>query len=118
MERYFEELPLAITVCDKEGIILDLNYRSTEVNAKAGDKSLIGKNVLDCHPEPARSMLKEMLAEGRQNAYTIEKNGVKKLIYQTPWYDQGQYAGFMELSMEIPMEMPHYVRKPKPHSEN
>jgi hypothetical protein len=45
------------------------------------------------------------------NVYTIEKNGVKKLIYQAPWYEEGQYCGFLELSLEIPFEMPHFNRE-------
>ena len=40
----------------------------------------------------------------------IEKNGVKKIIYQSPWYKEGEYAGFVELSLEIPLEMPHFIR--------
>ncbi len=35
---------------------------------------------------------------------------LKKMIFQTPWYKNGTYAGFMELSLEIPFEMPHFVR--------
>ena len=45
-------------------------------------------------------------------AYTIEKNGVKKLIYQIPWYENGEFMGLVEFSLEIPFEMPHYIRKP------
>ena len=114
MEKYFEELPIAITVTDLDGTILDLNQRSVQVNVREGGKeALIGRNVLDCHPEPARTKLQGQLATPTPNAYTIEKNGVKKLIYQTPWYQNGQFAGVMELSMEIPFDMPHYIRKPK-----
>jgi hypothetical protein len=51
-----------------------------------------------------------MLAARRKNVYTIEKRGVKKLIYQVPWTRDGIYAGFVELSLEIPFEMPHFVR--------
>mgnify|MGYP000371069624 CR=1 FL=1 len=40
----------------------------------------------------------------------VEKNGVKKLIYQTPWYQDGKYSGFVELALEIPFQMPHFVR--------
>jgi hypothetical protein len=41
----------------------------------------------------------------------IEKRGKRKMIYQTPWYDaNGQYAGFVELSLEIPREMPLFQR--------
>jgi len=36
---------------------------------------------------------------------------VKKLIYQGPWFQDGKYGGLVELSLEIPMEMPHFVRQ-------
>ena len=48
-------------------------------------------------------------AYGR-NIYTVEKEGVKKLIFQTPWYDGEAYAGFMELSIVLPEAMPNRVR--------
>ena len=44
------------------------------------------------------------------NVYTIEKNGVRKLIYQAPWFQDGGYAGLVELALEIPAVMPHFVR--------
>ena len=33
------------------------------------------------------------------------------MIYQTAWRQQGKVAGLVEISMVIPAEMPHYVRK-------
>lgn len=108
---FFKEVNLAVTVCDKEGKIIEMNDKSKKTFLKHGEEGLIGKNVLDCHPEPAHSLLADMLQNPRTNVYTIEKNGVKKLIYQTPWYQDGEYMGFMELSMEIPVEMKHMVRK-------
>ena len=108
---YLKEANVALTVCDKDGKIIDMNEKSKKTFLKPGREDLIGKHVLDCHPEPARSMLADMLEHPRTNAYTIEKGGVKKLIYQTPWYENGEYKGFMELSMEIPFEMKHAVRK-------
>ena len=72
--------------------------------------ALIGKNVFDCHPEPSRSELEGLMKRSKSNVYTIEKNGIKKFIYQSPWYLNGEYAGFIELSLEIPFEMPHFVR--------
>lgn len=100
---------IAITVCDRDGVILWMNDRSRVVN---GD-GLVGSNVLDCHPEPARTTLANLMEARETNTYTVEKNGVKKLIYQTPWYEKGEYAGFTEFSLEIPAEMPHFVRRPK-----
>ena len=97
-------------MCDREGIILEMNDRSIASFADDGGDALIGTNALDCHPEPSRTKLAGLLASGRTNVYTIEKQGVKKLIYQAPWYRDGEYAGFVELSLEIPFEMPHLVR--------
>jgi transcriptional regulator with PAS, ATPase and Fis domain len=107
---WVKEIPAAITVCDPEGVILEMNDRAIKIFEKDGGAELVGQNVLDCHPEPAYSKLEILLASQKPNIYTIEKNGVKKLIYQGPWYQEGQYAGLVELSFEIPNEMPHHVR--------
>ena len=111
MLEYFNEAPYSVTVCDKDGKILYMNEMA--VNVLSHGQQIIGNNLLDCHPEPARTKLAEMLKNHNVNAYTIEKNGKKKLIYQSPWFKDGEFAGYIELSMEIPTEMPHYVRKPK-----
>ena len=107
---WVREFPGAITVCDRNGVVQEMNDCAARVFESDGGRALVGTNVLDCHPEPARSKLAEMLSCGRANVYTIEKNGVKKLIYQAPWYRDGACAGFVEVSLEIPFEMPHFVR--------
>ena len=107
---WIKEFPASITVCDKEGIILEMNDKAAKGYEKDGGRALIGCNILDCHPEPARSKTQGMLTTGEKNIYTIEKNGVRKLIYQSPWFVEGSYAGFVELAIEIPWEMPHFVR--------
>jgi transcriptional regulator with PAS, ATPase and Fis domain len=101
----------SITVCDPEGIILEMNDKAIETFKEQGGKKLIGTNLLDCHPEPARTKLKRLMEAKKANVYTVEKNGKKKLIYQTPWYQDEQYGGFVELILEIPEKMPHFVRK-------
>jgi hypothetical protein len=98
--------PAAFTVCDRNGIILEMNEKAK--STFSGD--LVGKNVLDCHPEPARAKLAELLATGRGNVYTIEKDGRKKLICQSPWYKEGEFAGLVELSIELPETVPHFRR--------
>jgi len=107
---WIKEFPGAITVCDRDGIILDMNDRAAQAFADDGGRALIGRNVLDCHPEPARAKLRGLLESGTPNVYTIEKKGAHKLIYQAPWYENGEYRGFVELSLEIPAAMPHFVR--------
>jgi hypothetical protein len=107
---WVKEFPGAVTVCNPEGIILEMNDQSALIFEEDGGRTLIGRNVFDCHPEPARSELAGLMKARQRNVYTIEKNGVRKFIYQTPWYLDGKYAGFIELSLEIPFEMPHFVR--------
>ncbi|MGM9820115.1 MAG: diguanylate cyclase [Candidatus Onthomorpha sp.] len=114
MEKWSDELPfVAITVCDKEGKIIDMNRRSIATYEKDGGKSLIGKNLMDCHPERAKQIISRLMSEGKTNAYTIEKEGLRKLIYQSPWYENGEFAGLVEMSIVLPETMPHYVRTPK-----
>jgi hypothetical protein len=103
--------PGDITVCDLDGRILEMNDRAAASFAADGGKALIGSNLLDCHPEPSRTKLKEMLVQPRSNVYTIEKQGKRKLVYQVPWFQDGRPAGLVELGLELPAEMPHFVRQ-------
>lgn len=107
---WVKELKAAITVCDREGVALEMNDRAAETHEKDGGRALIGKSLLDCHPERAREVFEELLRTGALNVYTIEKAGVKKLIYQAPWYEGGEYRGIVELSLPVPFEIPHFVR--------
>jgi DUF438 domain-containing protein len=107
---WVQEFPGAVTVCDPDGVVLAMNDKSIRTFESSGGSALIGSSLFECHPEAARTKVKELLRAGRTNVYTIEKRGIKKLIYQSPWYEQGEYRGFVELSLEIPAEMPHFVR--------
>lgn len=108
---WVKEFPAAVTVCDSDGVILEMNDKAARTFEKDGGYKLVGSNMLDCHPDPARSKVERLLAAREKNVYTIEKNGVKKMIFQSPWYQNGEYAGFVELSLEIPFEMEYFVRK-------
>ena len=108
-----KEVKVAITVCDKDGRILSMNERSREVNG--GNRE--GEDVYACHPEPARTKVRELMEGEETNVYTVEKKGVRKLIYQTPWYEDGVFGGLVEFSLELPAEIPHYVRVPRETGE-
>ncbi|KAF5037314.1 hypothetical protein DSECCO2_565900 [anaerobic digester metagenome] len=111
MIKWYDELPFAITVSDKEGNIIYMNNRSADTFEKYGGHALLGKSLFGCHPQQATDKIMEMLQSHETNAYTIEKNGLKKLIYQSPWYENGEFAGLIELSLVLPENMPHFVRK-------
>lgn len=112
MENWFKECPIAITICDKEGTIIEMNDKSRETFIKDG-KELIGENLMNCHPARAQEIIKSLMNNHETNAYTIEKNGVKKLIYQMPWYKNKEFAGLIEISIILPDNMPHYIRTPQ-----
>lgn len=105
-----KEFPAAITVCAADGTVLEMNDRAEEVFQEDGGRRLIGLNALDCHPEPARSKMDTMLKNQSANAYTIEKNGRRKMIFQAPWYEHGEFRGLVEISFEIPNDLPHFIR--------
>lgn len=106
--NWAEQMNCAVTVCDREGIILFMNEKARKTFAKHGD--LIGKNLMGCHSDRSKAIINELLTTGHSNAYTIHKNGIKKMIYQTPWRKDNEIAGLVEISMEIPEDMPHYQR--------
>jgi hypothetical protein len=107
---WVEEFPGPITVCDQDGIIIDLNDASARSFADRGGRGLIGSLIFDCHPEPARTKLAELFASRKPNVYTIQKEGRRKLVFQTPWFRGGQYAGYLDMTVEIPWAMPHFDR--------
>jgi len=110
MNIWSEEFEGAITICDREGIITYMNDASKKVFMKYGGADLLGTNLLDCHPEPSRSKLTEMLKTASTNTYTIEKAGVKKIIHQSPLYENGIFSGLIEMSFVLPYSLPHHIR--------
>ncbi|MGE5382646.1 MAG: PAS domain-containing protein [Omnitrophica WOR_2 bacterium] len=108
---WLNSLPIAITVTDKSGKIIEMNDQSAIVFSKQGGYDLIGKDLSDCHNPHSQEVITRMMESNVTNAYTIEKEGKRKLIYQTPWYINNEVAGLVEISIVIPNEMPHFIRK-------
>ena len=107
--EFFDEVKPAITISDKDGKIVYMNDSSVKVNGE----EYLGQNILDIHSAHAIDIIKDLMDNNSTNAYTIEKGDVKKLIYQTPWYKDGEFAGLVEFSLPIPKEMKHYIRQVK-----
>ncbi len=102
---FFKEVNFAVTVSDNEGNVVYQNDSSSDVN---GD--VRGKNMMGCHNERSCQIIMHLLNDAATNVYTISKKGRKKLIYQTPWFENGVVKGLVELSIIIPEELPHYER--------
>lgn len=109
LARWADDVNYAVTIADKECKIIYMNRRSIETFCKNGE-SLIGRNLMDCHPEHAQKIIRRLLHEGGSNTYTITKNGVNKLIFQSSWKYNGEIAGLVETSMILPSDMKHFNR--------
>ena len=110
MQNFLNQTTFAITITDKSGQVLAMNEKAIATFEKYGGAKLIGTSVFDCHPPQAIEVINRLMQTHETNAYTIEKAGQKKLIYQTPWYDNNEFAGYIELSLPLPENIPHKVR--------
>lgn len=106
--KWIKEFPSAITVCDRNGTLIEMNDRSCETFKKDGGSKLIGTNLSECHPGYARRIIENMLRQPRSNCYITEKKGQKKLVYQSPWFEKGEFMGLVEIAIELPENIPHH----------
>jgi len=112
---WFQETNVALTVSDKNGQIIYMNQKACAVFSKFGE-CLVGSNLKNCHNETSVQKMAHLLESGQSNIYTIEKNGRKKIIIQLPWSSNQAVEGLLELSIELPEEMPHHNRDAAPIS--
>lgn len=108
--KYWDEFPSAVTICDTEAVVVYMNRKAESTFEKWGGRALIGKSLFGCHSERSCEMIRQILTDGVANTYTIEKNGKKKLIHQTPWFENNKLAGITEISIELPEGMRHIKR--------
>jgi hypothetical protein len=87
-----------------------MNNKSRKTLGTDTDVELIGKNLKDCHSPESINKIFYLLDTKKSNIYTIEKNTKKKMIIQVPWYDENEVGGLVELSVELPGDIPHFVR--------
>jgi hypothetical protein len=106
-ENYFNG---SVIVCDKELNIVFLNEKAKMLFKEEERIDAIGRNLLDCHNEESNKKILEIKLTLKPNIYTIEKAGIKKIIYQSPLIKDKEFNGIVELSLEIPGAIPHFNR--------
>jgi len=100
-----------VTVCDGAGIILYMNEAASRWYRRYGGRERVGKNLLNCHPEPSRSQVAAMLGHHSLHAYSIERDGKRYVVYQTSWSQNGAPAGLVELILEMPEDHTGAMRR-------
>ncbi len=110
---WLDRIEVIISSCDEHGITTFMNRRGSQVFAGSGGYQLIGKSMVECHPEGAvREKFVNLLKSQKFNCYTIERKGRKMLVYQTPLFKDGIFAGYNEMILPIPETLTHFVRDP------
>lgn len=109
--EWVNELPIAITVCDKQSNIIYMNEKSMMTFSKDRGQNLIGQNLDNCHSISSQQKIKQLLETECSNIYTIKKNNKKKMIIQLPWFSENKIMGLVELSVELPENIPHFDRE-------
>ena len=108
---WIEHYPLAVDICDLDGVIIAMNRLAAENFKPWGGTALLGKSVFDCHPEAANVIIRRMLNEESANTYCTVSKGGRKLVHQCPWYDSsGTFAGLVETIVPLPAEVPTFQR--------
>ena len=103
---YLDTVDFAATVCDREGVVLYQNERAVE-----RDGDVMGQNLYNCHGEKAGQMIRRMIETGAANTYQVVRHGKRKLLHQTPWFDEsGAVAGLIELAIDLPDNIPVFNR--------
>ncbi|MCR4409962.1 MAG: PAS domain-containing protein [Candidatus Saccharicenans sp.] len=107
---WVKEFPARLVVIDRNNTIIDLTEQAARVLSPGGSPELLGRSVLDCHPEQARAKLLELIQERKTNIYTYTREGQKYLVVQAPWTISGEFAGYFDLTIKLPANLPHFDR--------
>jgi|GEM_PF-474935 transcriptional regulator with PAS, ATPase and Fis domain len=104
-QDWFEEADAGMVVCDEKGIILSMNERAAKIFRQNGGRNLVGKSMMGCHPADAQKKIAELLESKKPHAYTVEVQGVKWLLYQSPWFEKRRFRGYIEFILPLPAQM-------------
>lgn len=106
---WVEEFPGMISVCDVDGKLLVLNKQIAEYFSSTGGKKLIGTNLFDCHGQMSGEEIRHLMKQKMTDVYIAEENGGHELVIHSPWFNKGEYAGLVEIT--LPLEGEIKVRK-------
>ncbi len=105
-----DTMQAAITVSDHNGQIIYMNEASQQLFEREGGNKLIGKSLYDCHSPASVELIHQIMEQGNNHIYTVQKLGKHKMVLQAPYTRDGEVAGLVEISFEIPVELPHHNR--------
>jgi len=99
----FEGLRAAVTIADQDFQIRFMNDRAAAFYAEGGGAALIGRNLLDCHRDEHKAVIRAAYDRYRAGdltptRYHAEKEGgASESIVHIPLMVDGQFRGIAEL---------------------
>ena len=99
----FGGLRAAVTIADQDFEISFMNDRAAAFYAEDGGAELIGKNLLDCHGEKHKVVIRAAYARYRAGDLTPTRyhgekdDGTLESIVHIPLMVEGQFRGIAEL---------------------
>lgn len=105
MRDWVEEFPGMISVCDVNGKILVLNKKIAEYFSSSGGEKLIGSNLFDCHGQTSGQEIHQLMTQKKADVYIAEEKGEKELVIHSPWYQEGVFAGLVEITLPFDGEI-------------
>ena len=108
--QWVKEFPVAVTVTAADGTIVEMNDRSLQVLRRTEAQPSCARASLIAIPRPPAPRPWNSTSEKLPITTPSRKKGQKKIIHQIPWTQDGAFAGFVEISIPIPDELPHFDR--------
>ena len=112
MEKHawYKVFPRAITVTDTDSTVIEMNEGSEKLFGKDGGYAVLGRNAITCHPPETQEKVRQIYETQSSNIYSIKKDGKKYLVYQAPYFIEGEFSGLVELFLDLPDDIPHFDR--------
>ena len=108
---WVDEFPGGISVCDTEGRMLVINRKEAAALEKLGFKNILGKKFWACHAKKSAGMIREQMSDQKTRVYFTEQNGIRELLIQAPWFEDGKFGGLVEIAVEVEGEIPTIIRE-------
>jgi len=99
----FDGLRAAVTIADQDFEIRFMNDRAVAFYAEGGGDELIGQNLLDCHREEHKTVIRAAYDRYRAGDFTPtryhaqKEGGILESVVHIPLLVEGQFRGVAEL---------------------
>ena len=111
MTDWTREFPGAVTVCDRHGVITQMNEKSAKAFEADGGRALLGTNLLAATRSRPAARWPTCSRIRASTPTRLRSAACGSSSTRHPGIATASIQGLVELSLEIPVSMPHFVRE-------